>query len=108
MHISDILEAWLLSMKMSLDTSGVIARFDRSPTDRPNPSCCLNLRRNNHEADILIWESGEAELAVGMVDGSVSQIHFDDVRNRTDLAKVLSKLVEFVVLNRSKHSEHSG
>ena len=101
MHIFDVLEAWLRSMEVSLDASGVIARFDRSSVDRPNPSWCLNLRCNDHEADLLVWESGEAELAVGVVDGSVSQMHFDDVRNRTDLATVLSQLSEFVVLNRS-------
>lgn len=102
MHIFDVLEAWLISMAMSLASSGVIAQFDRSPTDHPNPSCNLNLRRDDHEVDLLIWESGEAELAVGKVEGPVSQIHFDDVRSRADLAELLSKLVEFIVLIRSE------
>lgn len=100
MHIFDVLEAWLFSMRMSLGSSGVIAQFDRSPTDRPNPSCSLNLRRGDYEVDLLIWDSGEAELAVGSVDGMISQVHFDDVRNRSDLGELLSKLVEFSALSR--------
>lgn len=99
MNIFDVLEAWLHSMRIYLDTSSVIAQFARSPSDRPNPSCSLNLRCDNHEADLLIWESGEAELTIGVVGGSISQIHFDDMRNRTDLTIVLSKLSEFVILS---------
>ena len=102
MHIFDILEVWLLSMKAIFDVCGIVGRFDRSPTDRPNPSCCLNLQCNDHEADLLIWESGEAELAIGRVGGSITQIHYDDVRNHAALSTVLSMLTEFVVLNRPK------
>ena len=97
MHVFDVLEVWFHSMQALLNVFGVIGRFDRSPPGRPNPSCCLNLRHNDLEADLLVWGSGEAELAVGKVDGSVSQMHFDDVRNRTNLTTVLSKLAEFVV-----------
>ncbi|MFH2135589.1 MAG: hypothetical protein ABII81_10525 [Pseudomonadota bacterium] len=96
MHIFDIIEAWRFSMERRLSYSGVIVRFDRSPTDRPNPSCSLNLRRGNHEIDVLIWESGAAELSVGSIDGKINQVHFDDVRNLTDFGNLLSKLVEFI------------
>lgn len=97
MHIFDVLDVWLYSVKKVLEASGVIARLERSPTDRPNPSYALNLRRNDHEADLVIWDSGEAELAIGRVDGSVRQTHFDDLRNRNDLSRVLSELMEFAV-----------
>ncbi len=103
MHIFDVFEAWLCSMERQLVASGVAARFDCSSVDRSDPSWCLNLRRNDEEADLLIWESGQAELAVGVVDGSVSQLHFDDMRNRADLALVLSKLSEFVVNRAERH-----
>lgn len=99
MHIFDVLEAWQLSMEASLSAFGVIARFDRS-SDMPNPSCCLNLRRDNSEADLVVWESGEAEFVVGQPGESISQTHFDDLRNRIELSEVLSKLVEFVVLRK--------
>lgn len=102
MHVFDVLEAWLVSMEINLSSSGVIARFERSPTDRPNPSCGLNLRRNDRELDLVLWESGEAELVFGEIEGAVSQIHFDDVRNRANLAEFLSKLVEFIALIRSE------
>lgn len=102
MHIFDVLEVWAFSMGKAFDSFGVIARFERSSTDRPNPSCSLNLRRDDREADLVVWESGEGELVVGKVNGAINQTHFDDLLRQTDLSKLLSTLVEFVVLSRSK------
>jgi|JI8StandDraft_1071087.scaffolds.fasta_scaffold541887_2 hypothetical protein len=102
MHIFDVLEAWLTSMVVSLASADVAARFDRSPTDRPNPSCSLNLRRDDHELDLVIWESGEAELTIGEVDGQLNQMHLADIRSRAGLAELLSHLVEFIDMGQLK------
>ena len=101
MHIFEALEVWLHSMEVSLKSADVIARFNRSSTDRPNPSCWLNLRHLDREAELLVWESGESELVVGIDDGAVSQLHFDDVRNPNDLAAVLSRLTKFAVSKKA-------
>lgn len=100
MHIFDVLEAWLSSMEACLAAFDVAVRFDRSPTDRPNPSFGLNFRREAQEVDVLIWESGEAEFSAGEVGGTVNQVHFDNVRNREELAELLRKLTDFIVLSR--------
>jgi hypothetical protein len=102
MPIFDVLEVWWLSMQLIFAAFEVNARFDRSPTDRLNPSCCLNLRRNDYEADLLVWETGAAELTIGEIDGSISQIHFDDVRQKDDLVIILSKLADFILMSQSK------
>jgi hypothetical protein len=101
MHIFDVVEIWGRSMEATLNACGAIARFDRSSIDRPNPFCSFNVRRNDREADLTIWDSGEAELVVGTIGGSVSHTHFDDVRNRVDLSMALSTLSEVAFLNRS-------
>lgn len=102
MHIFDVLEAWMASMAGILTSSDVGARFDRSPTDRPNPSCSLNFRRDDHELDLVIWESGEAELTIGEVDGQLNQMHLADIRSRAGLAELLLHLVEFIDMGRLK------
>jgi hypothetical protein len=51
--------------------------FDRTTDDRLNPSCALNLQREKIEADLVLWESGEAELSMMAADGSVEQVHFE-------------------------------
>lgn len=93
MSVLVFVEAWWLSLKALLESHGVMGRFERSPSDRPNPSCSLNLRYGKQEADLLVWESGEAELLTSESDGSVRQQHFDDIRGQADLAAVLSQFV---------------
>lgn len=99
MNILDFIEVWWCSVRATLESAGVTGRFERSPDTRPNPSCSLNLRRGGLEADLVVWESGEAELAVVEADGSVSQSHFDDLRNRRDLDVILSRLAAIAVVN---------
>lgn len=88
----DFIEVWWRSVRAVLESAGVATRFERSPDDRLNPSCSLNLRRDDVEADLVVWESGEAELVVVEADGSVIRRHFDDLRNRQDLDAALSRL----------------
>jgi hypothetical protein len=102
LNILDVVEVWWRSLHAALDTLGVLTRFERSPLGRLNPSCCLNIRFNSREADLLIWESGEAELSIVEIDGVIRQTHFDDVRSQVDLATVLSRLAEFVLIARSE------
>lgn len=100
MHIFDILDAWGMSMATCLTQFDVAAKFERSSVDQTNPSFGINLRRGAREIDLLVWDSGEAELLIGAVGGAIEQTHFPDVRNRIQLAEVLAELTDFVVLNR--------
>lgn len=90
MTIIDFIETWWISVASLLDAHGVVGKFERSPVDRLNSSCSLNLRCGNLEVDILVWASGEAELAMAAPDGSIQQKHFNDVRKDAALAEVLS------------------
>lgn len=49
------------------------------------------------EADLTVWESGEAELVTGVGD-AVKQKHFDDIRGVRELAAVLSDTLKTVQL----------
>ena len=92
MSVLDFVEAWWLSVRAILEAAGVVIRFERSPGDRLNPSCSLNLRHDELEADLLVWDSGEVELVIVEAGGSVNQKHFDDIRNPPDLGEALSRL----------------
>jgi hypothetical protein len=93
MNLLDFMEAWWLSVQPLLEAKGVVGRFERSPIDRSYPSCTFNLRRNELEADLLVWESGEAELATMEPGGSINQQHFDNMRTVAELSAILSRLV---------------
>lgn len=96
MSLIDFLEVWWLSVQHFFEVAGVNGRFERSPTNRPKPSCALNLRRGVQEVDLLVWESGEAEFAAIKPDGSTDQHHFDDVRTPSTLSTLLSRCLRLV------------
>lgn len=100
MNILDFVEAWWNSVQELLEAVGVAGRFERSAASVLNPSCSINLRRDALETDLVVWESGEAELAVTSADGIVSQEHFDDLRDLRSLASILSRMVKAVALRR--------
>lgn len=87
-----------------MEPIGITGRFERSPDNRPNPSCALNLRRNELETDLLIWESGEAELSVAAADGSIRMQHFEDVRKQPDIGILFSQAILSILDNQSDSS----
>lgn len=101
MHIFDVFEAWLFSMTDVLASAGVTAQFQRSPVDWANPSCTLNMRCGDQEIELSLWESGYAELIEGSFGGPIRHVHFDDVRNRSDLGALLASLIKFSQSGRS-------
>jgi hypothetical protein len=95
--VLDCVEIWWRSLQGLFASTGAIVRFDHSNSGRPNPSCVLNLRREGIEVDIVFWESGEAEFSRMESDGSVSQQHFDDLRDTKKLAAVLSGIISVLL-----------
>ena len=97
MTLIGFMEAWWTSIRLLLEETGVVGHFERSPINRPNPSCALNLRQHGFEIDLLVWESGEAEFATVECDGSSSQQHFDDIRTDANLSIMLSQVVKLTM-----------
>ena len=101
MNVLDFVETWWFSVRAILEAAGVVVHFERSTDDRPKHSCNLVLRRGDLEADLMVWDSGEAEFAFGDINGSVDEKHFDDIRNRQDLGSVFSRLASMATATRS-------
>jgi hypothetical protein len=96
MTILDCVEIWLSSLRALFESVGVTVRFDRTMDDRLNPSCSLNLHRDIVEVDLIVWQSGEAELSTVEMDGSSEQMHFDDLENPAKLTAVLSRAAKIL------------
>ena len=92
MGLLEVVEIWARSLRATFETNGVEVVGKRSPPERPNPSFALNLRRGSLEADLLVWESGHADLSTMGADGSVTQKHFEDLKTVEDVADVLAVL----------------
>jgi hypothetical protein len=96
MDILNFIEAWILSLRVFLESSGVTVRFERTTDERPKASCVVNLRRDAVEADLIVWESGEADLTTMDRQGKVDQQHFEDVSGAGDLATLLARVLNAV------------
>ncbi|WP_339159336.1 hypothetical protein [Methylobacterium bullatum] len=97
--VLDFLEVWWCSVEDLLNAGGVSGRFARSPLFQLNSYCSINLRRGEVEADLLVWESGEAELSTTELNGIVKQ-HFDNVQELPNLILVLSKMSSLAVFDQ--------
>jgi len=102
MGIPEIVEIWIRSLHSVFESIGVEVLYVRSPPERINSSFALNLRRGPVEADLLVWESGHADLSTMASNGSISQKHFEDLRNVKAIAEVLAVLGE--LLHAPKHN----
>jgi hypothetical protein len=90
MNITEVVEIWIRSLCEIFEAAGVEVVYKRSPPERPNPSFALNLRRGTLEADLLVWESGHADLSTMDPDGSVTQKHFQNLNDVKAMAEVLA------------------
>lgn len=97
MDLPEIVETWTHSLRANFEREGVEVVCRRSPPDRPNPSVALNLRRGPIEADLLVWESGHADLSTMSADGSVVQKHFEDLNTVEAIGDVLAVLAGVLV-----------
>lgn len=96
MTLLDVVLAWFKSTKVLLDSAGVTATHTQGDSSSPKPSCSLNLRHANREADLVLWTSGEAELGIMGADGAVIQEHVEILSVET-LGVVLERMVRAVL-----------
>ena len=64
----DVLMAWAQATEAFLEQRGIELHYGRTRDNRPNPSCFLSIRRGSTEADLVLWESGEADLGFALPD----------------------------------------
>lgn len=95
-NLLNVLAAWCESVEWFLGEHGISMRFGRSPDDgRPKAFRGLMLRRGHAEGELLLWETGEAELNTAAPDGAIAQEHLQ-VNTLTELAAAIDRLLKAV------------
>jgi hypothetical protein len=92
MMLIEFVLIWAQSLQEWLRKQGVQLDFGQSPDDRLKLSCWVNLRQGENESELLLWDSGEAELNSSEPSTGISQEHYEHL-GLTDLASVLSRLL---------------
>jgi hypothetical protein len=87
------LAAWCREQAESLQAGGVELKCGRTEGDRPKHARFVNLHRHEYAAELIVWETGEAELvARGTVD--VDEHH--EIASLDQLNELLARLVAAV------------
>ncbi len=94
--ILDQVEVWVNSVRGILEPVGIVIQFERTHDQRLKPSCTLNIRKRLVEVDLIVWESGEADLNFQQSDGRVNQEHFDDLLDPQALSVVLERVMTII------------
>ena len=96
MNLLNVLAAWCESVEWFLGEHGISVRFEPSPDDgRAKTSVWLILRRGHAEGELLLWETGEAELHTLRPDGAIAQEHLQ-VNTLTELAAAMDRVLKAV------------
>jgi hypothetical protein len=93
----DLLTAWVEGNGPALEEQSVEVELRLGPSDRPKRGAALNLTANPMLAQLLLWETGEAELEV--LDASSDTFllrEHRDLESEADLAEALRTLVDGV------------
>jgi hypothetical protein len=106
--ILDCVDVWLNSLRGVLESAGTVIHFERTRDDRPKHSCALNLRYRLLEVDLLLWDSGEADLTVEQNAVVVMQEHFEGLEDLQALAAVLARLITLFGLGIADSLPDSG
>jgi hypothetical protein len=103
MNFIDALLMWAESLQAWLGHVDIVITFGQSPSDRLTRSSWLNARRGDREAEVLVWESGEAEFNFrGSQEAGITQEHHE-FGTLSDLGVILARLLS--VLGESGPSQ---
>ena len=96
MNILDIVEVWIRSLRSIFESAGIVVHYERTRDSRPKASAVVNLRYGSVEADLVVWESGEADLSTMDKNGDIKQEHFENVLKLDDFAAVLGSIAQLM------------
>jgi hypothetical protein len=88
-------DAWCRGHAEPLRTSGVEMTFGHTAGDRPKHGRSINARTAAGEADLIVWDTGEAESVTGRI-GTANVYEHHQISNIAQLEELLRKLVDRV------------
>ncbi|MFE3526488.1 hypothetical protein ACFXOD_33725 [Streptomyces sp. NPDC059161] len=95
-ELPQLLHAWFTENEEQLRSRGVTGHVQQSPDDgRPKTSAWMTVETDGYVAELIVWDSGEAELACA--DWASSQIREEhrDLRTPAELLDAIEALLEW-------------
>lgn len=95
MNLIESLLMWASSLATWLGAREVALTSGSSPADVLRRSAWVNVRSGDREAELILWESGEAEFSSSDPNGGITQEHYE-LDGLSHLGLVLSRLLESI------------
>jgi hypothetical protein len=96
MTLLEFLESWFVSLEQFLTDREITGHLSRSPEDgRPKAFRGVSLRRGAVEGELLLWDTGEAELNLMPLGEGPTQEHLE-LEGTRELAEALARLLAVV------------
>lgn len=89
-------EDWFIENREALVAQGFEVHWSRTTDNRPKHSCVIGLRKGGVESEIVLWNSGEAELWRRDDTGVLLEDQKERVLSVPDFHQVLDKLLKQV------------
>jgi hypothetical protein len=91
------LSAWFAEHEERLQSCGITGDVQRSPEDgRPKRSAWMTLKNDDHEAVLIVWSGGEAELEYADMASGLSRPEHRDLRTFQDLLEAIGSIHEWI------------
>jgi hypothetical protein len=91
----DLLKEEIDGRSDELLSAGIATTLTRGPMDRDKCAAWVDLTSATAEGQLIVWDSGEAELMVGSAGGLFTDKHYD-LETVTDLKVAIGHLIRLV------------
>ena len=90
-------QEWIDARSDEVHRSGVAMEINNSPVDRDPRSIQWILESSDKFGEIILWESGEAEVSFAVIETSEVRAEHRDIASPTELEDVLTEVLQWVI-----------
>jgi hypothetical protein len=90
-------QEWIDARSEKVRRSGVAMEVNNSPTDRDPRSIQWILESSDKFGEIILWESGEAEISFAVIETSEVRAEHRNITSLMELEDVLTEVLEWVI-----------
>jgi hypothetical protein len=98
------LRAWLDAHRSELAENGYQIDYSESPQDRMKRSASLMIASSRRVGQLILWETGEAELSLGDISSSEVSEQHREITSRIGLIDAAETIIEWLDENGPKHN----
>jgi hypothetical protein len=91
-ELLDSLRDWYSAHVDEMAERGIILTFGRSDDERPKQAAWLGVERGERLAEIIIWDSGEAELVIGE-EGNPEASEHHEINDADEIGGLATRLI---------------